>query len=132
MGIRRWVSWMVERFHPLYELCKLCYSSRPRPPRHQAFHHGKAVRMNEMPIFYGVQGHCQCQCCEVKCCPTIHKKLLSLVVSGGSLQMKLSNRRMSFRFSNVPKPEKYLYTYRDLNRREHATMLKQLMDGAQA
>jgi len=35
-----------------------------------------------------------------------------------------------FRFSDVPKPENSLHTYRDLNQREHATMLEQLMDGA--
>eukprot|EP00927_Polykrikos_kofoidii_P049209 TRINITY_DN43304_c0_g1_i1.p1 TRINITY_DN43304_c0_g1~~TRINITY_DN43304_c0_g1_i1.p1 ORF type:complete len:1767 (-),score=274.93 TRINITY_DN43304_c0_g1_i1:68-5302(-) len=34
-----------------------------------------------------------------------------------------------FRFSDVPKPENYLHTYRDLHTREHVAMLSQLYDG---
>ena len=34
-----------------------------------------------------------------------------------------------FRFSDVPKPEPYLNTYRDLNKPDHVTMLKQLYEG---
>ena len=35
-----------------------------------------------------------------------------------------------FRFSDVPKPEHYLHSYRDLHTREHCNMLSQLYDGA--
>lgn len=34
-----------------------------------------------------------------------------------------------FRFSDVPKPENYLHTYRDLQSRDHVNMLTQLQDG---
>mmetsp|Transcript_120231 Transcript_120231/g.268726 ORF Transcript_120231/g.268726 Transcript_120231/m.268726 type:complete len:452 (-) Transcript_120231:62-1417(-) len=34
-----------------------------------------------------------------------------------------------FRFSDVPKPENYLHTYRDLHSREHVSMLSQLTEG---
>lgn len=34
-----------------------------------------------------------------------------------------------FRFSDVPKPENYLHTYRDLHTREHVNMLGQLVEG---
>jgi len=34
-----------------------------------------------------------------------------------------------FRFSDVPKPENYLHTYRDLHSREHVNMLNQLCEG---
>ncbi|CAE8589137.1 unnamed protein product, partial [Polarella glacialis] len=34
-----------------------------------------------------------------------------------------------FRFSDVPKPENYLHTYRDLHSREHVSMLLQLREG---
>ncbi|CAK0797404.1 unnamed protein product [Prorocentrum cordatum] len=36
-----------------------------------------------------------------------------------------------FRFSDVPKPENYLHTYRDLYMKEHVTMLSQLQEGTQ-
>eukprot|EP00439_Symbiodinium_sp_Y106_P037408 s51_g4.t1 len=34
-----------------------------------------------------------------------------------------------FRFSDVPKPENYLHTYRDLYTKDHVIMLQQLMEG---
>jgi len=34
-----------------------------------------------------------------------------------------------FQFSDVPKPENYLHTYRDLHSREHVSMLSQLYEG---
>ena len=37
-----------------------------------------------------------------------------------------------FRFSDVPKPEDYLHTYRDLNKEQHIRMLNQLMEGTQS
>eukprot|EP00928_Gymnodinium_smaydae_P024251 TRINITY_DN19681_c0_g1_i3.p1 TRINITY_DN19681_c0_g1~~TRINITY_DN19681_c0_g1_i3.p1 ORF type:complete len:1333 (+),score=287.96 TRINITY_DN19681_c0_g1_i3:131-4129(+) len=36
-----------------------------------------------------------------------------------------------FQFSDVPKPENYLHTYRDLHTREHVNMLTQLQEGTQ-
>jgi len=35
-----------------------------------------------------------------------------------------------FRFSDVPKPDSYLHTYRDLHTREHVNMLSQLYEGS--
>ena len=34
-----------------------------------------------------------------------------------------------FRFSDVPKPEDYLHTYRDMSKEQHIRMLNQLMEG---
>jgi len=36
------------------------------------------------------------------------------------------------RFSDVPKPEDYLHTYRDMNKEQHIRMLNQLMEGTQS